>query len=100
MWTEIDQFLHYLKYQRKYSEHTLESYQNDLTQFAEFLENKLKQNHVLPKYVETTHIKDFLGYLLMMELGKRSIARKLSSIKSLFRYLIKNEISTQLFYKN
>jgi integrase/recombinase XerC len=92
MWTEIDQFLHYLEFQRKYSEHTLESYQNDLTQFAEFLENKMKQNHVLPKYVETNHIKDFLGYLLMMGLGKRSIARKLSSIKSFFRYLIKNEI--------
>lgn len=92
MWTEIDQFLHYLKFQRKYSEHTLESYRNDLTQFAEFLEDKIKQNHVSLKTVETKHIKEFLGYLLMMELGKRSIARKLSSIKSLFRYLVKKEI--------
>lgn len=92
MWAEIDQFLHYLKFQRKYSEHTLESYQNDLTQFAEFLEDKIKQNHVSLKSVETKHIKEFLGFLLMMELGKRSIARKLSSIRSLFRYSVKKEI--------
>lgn len=91
-WVEIDQFLHYLQFQRKYSSHTLESYRNDLTQFAEFFEGNIQRNHVLPKSVETNHIKDFLGYLLMMGLGKRSIARKLSSIKSFFRYLIKNEI--------
>lgn len=91
-WTEIDQFLHYLQFQRKYSSYTLESYRNDLTQFAEFLESNIHQNHVLPKSVETNHIKEFLGYLLMMGLGKRSIARKLSSIKSLFRYLIKKEL--------
>ncbi|NIV73108.1 site-specific integrase, partial [Candidatus Saccharibacteria bacterium] len=92
MWTEIDQFLHYLRFQRKYSEHTLESYRNDLTQFAEFLQDSAGQNHVSANSVETNHIKDFLGHLLIMGLEKRSIARKLSSIKSLFRYLLREEM--------
>jgi integrase/recombinase XerC len=88
-WAEIDQFLHYLRYQRKYSEHTLESYRNDLTQFVEFLESTRRHNYVSLSSVETNHIKDFLGHLLMLGLEKRSIARKLSSIKSLFRYFLR-----------
>lgn len=88
-WAEIDQFLHYLRYQRKYSEHTLESYRNDLAQFVEFLEDTAGRNHVSVKSVETNHIKDFLGHLLMLGLEKRSIARKLSSIRSLFRYFLR-----------
>jgi integrase/recombinase XerC len=88
-WVEIDQFLHYLRYQRKYSTHTLESYRNDLTQFIEFLEDTSPRNHVSVKSVETNHIKDFLGHLLMLGLEKRSIARKLSSIRSLFRYFLR-----------
>lgn len=89
MWTEIDQFLHYLRFQRKYSEHTVESYGNDLTQFAEFLENRIGDNQISPQSVETGHIKDFLGHLLIHGLEKRSIARKLSSIKSLLRYFLR-----------
>lgn len=65
------------------------SYGNDLTQFMEFLEGLEGANHVSLKSVETSHIKDFLGHLLMMGLEKRSIARKLSSIKSLFRYFLR-----------
>ena len=88
-WTQIDQFLHYLRYERKYSTHTLESYQNDLTQFVEFLEDNMGHNYVSMEFVETNHIKDFLGHLLMVGLEKRSIARKLSAIKSLFRYFLR-----------
>jgi len=91
-WAEIDQFLHYLRYQRKFSAHTLESYQNDLAQFVEFLEGTKRPNHVSVRTVETNHIKDFLGHLLMLGLEKRSIARKLSSIKSLFRYFLRKGI--------
>lgn len=89
MWNEIDRFLHYLRFQRKYSPHTVESYRNDLTQFCEFLEDEMGRHQISPKSVESRHIKDFLGQLLIHGLEKRSIARKLSSIKSLFRYLLR-----------
>ena len=36
MWDTLDQFLHYLQHQRKYSAHTIESYRNDLSQFFFF----------------------------------------------------------------
>lgn len=88
-WAEIDQFLHYLRYQRKYSTHTIESYRNDLTQFMEFMEGSARANHVSVGSVETNDIKDLLGHLLMLGLEKRSIARKLSAIKSLFRYFLR-----------
>ncbi|MFQ5582931.1 MAG: site-specific integrase, partial [Calditrichia bacterium] len=87
MWIELDQFLQYLTYERKYSQHTVESYRNDLRQFIDFLEKTHPGIPLNAEEIEAAHIKDFLGRLLYAGLTKRSIARKLSSIKSFFRYL-------------
>jgi integrase/recombinase XerC len=92
MWIELDQFIQYLNYERKYSRYTVESYRNDIAQFIDFLEGKLDNSQINPKSVETIHIKEFLGQLMIGGLSKSSIARKLSSLKSFFRYLVKNNI--------
>lgn len=89
MWIELDQFIHYLNYERKYSRYTLESYRNDLAQFIEFMEERTNYSQITPKIVETIHIKEFLGQLMISGLSKSSIARKLSAIKSFFRYLVR-----------
>jgi tyrosine recombinase XerC len=91
MWVELDQFLHYIKNQRQYSRLTIEAYRNDLSQFIEYAENKNKRS-INAQEADTLLIRNFLGYLLKSGLEKRSIARKLSAIKSFFRYLFRNEI--------
>ncbi len=89
MWQLLDQFLQYIKHQRRYSDLTVDAYSRDIAQFIEFLESNRKPDKVQPEKVDSKDIRDFLGHLFMLGLSKRSIARKLSSLKSFFRYLLR-----------
>ena len=92
MWLELDQFVHYLRNERLYSDYTIEAYRNDLAQFIEFAERKNNNQTVQPEEAKTILIRTFLGHLLKLGLQKRSITRKLSAIKSFFKYLFRNEL--------
>ncbi len=87
MWQYLDRFLDYLEKERQYSRHTCISYQTDLEQFIEFVEEELGKIQVSPTDVDTKIIKRYVEELFIAGLKKRSIARKISSIKSFFRYL-------------
>ncbi|GAB4331742.1 MAG: tyrosine recombinase XerC [Calditrichia bacterium] len=83
----LQQFLHYLRTERVYSGHTVAAYENDLNQFIGFLEELFQTDKVLLEKVETKHIELFVEELFIEGLSKRSIARKLSALKSFFKYL-------------
>ncbi len=87
MWAYLDRFVEYLEKERQYSRHTCLSYRTDLEQFIEFVEEQLQKIQVSPEEVDTKLIKKFVEELFITGLKKRSIARKISSIKSFFRYL-------------
>lgn len=87
MWKELEEFLNYIKSERRYSQHTITSYQIDLTQFIHFLEEESSIDKVLADSVDKNHVRSFIEELYVHGLRKRSIARKLSAIKSFFRYL-------------
>lgn len=95
MWVELDQFLHYISNQRQYSNYTIESYRNDLAQFIEYIENNRSDGQFAVREVDSTAVRNYLGHLLKLGLQKRSIARKLSAIKSFFRYLHRNGVVEQ-----
>ena len=86
----IDKYLEYLKVIRKYSEKTILSYKDDLIEYHEFLCNNF--TNILK--VEKEVINKYLKYLYERDLNKNSICRKLSSIRGLYNYLIKEEIIT------
>lgn len=92
MWKVLDQFLHYLKHQRQYSDHTIISYQNDLSQFAEYVDRHLDDPANSAAAVDSRLIRNFLGNLYKSGLARGSIARKLSAIKSFYRYQFRNEM--------
>ncbi len=92
MWNELDQFLNYLNQQRRYSSHTITAYRNDIAQFIEYLESQSNGRQVSPQNVELTHIREFLGELLVAGLQKRSVARKISALKTYFAYLVKRGV--------
>ncbi|MDD5614189.1 MAG: tyrosine recombinase XerC [Candidatus Omnitrophica bacterium] len=80
---EEDKFFKYLKTERDFSYYTLKSYKEDLTIFLRFLENKdLK---------EVTHldIRRFLAYLRTKGDSKRTISRRLSCLRSFFKFLLR-----------
>ena len=77
-------FLDYLKYEKRYSVHTLTSYQTDLFDFINFLETQF--GSVSIKEVTHSFIRSWLAYLKNKSLSSKSINRKISSLKSFFKF--------------
>lgn len=79
----INDFLTYLQYEKRYSPHTLQSYQTDLHQFEQFL---VKDNIQL-RDAKALNIKNFMVELLHQGLLETAVNRKLSSLKSFYKFL-------------
>ena len=77
----IKSFLSYLKDQKHYSPHTVTSYAADLGD----LHNFCRENN-LP-VPDKSSLEEFLAYLKQKNFSNRSIARKISTLKSFFKYL-------------
>jgi len=80
----IFDFINYLKVQKSISRHTERSYLSDLEQFFDFLGEK-----TLPD-VDHQTLREFIAHLMRRNVKKASISRKLSAIRTFFKYLIYN----------
>ncbi|MBI5662906.1 MULTISPECIES: site-specific tyrosine recombinase/integron integrase [Ignavibacterium] len=85
----IEQFLSQLSNIRRYSDNTIKAYRIDLSEFGNFCVNNSKQDisDITEKF-----LKKYLINLTERELDKTSISRKLSAIRSLFRFAFRNEL--------
>jgi integrase/recombinase XerC len=90
MKNSINKFLLYLKSERGLSEHTIKGYRRDLMQFEEYLKDRFKIETV--DQVGRNEVREFLGSLWRYEYQEKSIARKLSSLKSFFKYLVRKDL--------
>ncbi len=90
--TAQKKFLNYLLHEKQYSGHTYTNYERDLNQFRDFLE--LINNIFLAdlKNIAESEVRDFLAHILISGAARRSVARKLSSIRSFFKYLYRQGI--------
>jgi integrase/recombinase XerC len=84
----IESFLQYIQYEKNYSAHTVESYKNDLYQFKEFVCGSLAFN---PQTVDAVWVRRWIVSLMNENYSPLSVNRKLSSLKSFFKYLCKNK---------
>ena len=91
MWKE--KFIQYLRVEKNYSSHTEISYFNDLTQFEEFITEE--GGTFDPAHINSTHICIWMSRLMEQGLKARSVNRKLSAVKSFFRYLKKKGVIVQ-----
>ena len=80
----IQSFIDYLKYEKRYSVHTLTSYQTDIIDFIDFLETQF--GGVSLKEVTHTYVRSWLASIKDNGLASRSINRKISSLNSFFKY--------------
>jgi integrase/recombinase XerC len=85
----IQHFLDYLKYQKRYSQHTITSYQTDLTAFADFLEKQY--GPVKLAEIKPTFIRSWLAGLKEKGMESKSINRKISTLKSFFKYQLRQQ---------
>lgn len=79
-------FEQYLLTEKRYSEHTLNAYLLDVRQFFEFLNEDLQ---VLPSLVNTADVRSWLVSLYDDGLSRKSINRKLSSLRTFYKWLKK-----------
>lgn len=83
----VDRFLEYIEIEKRYSPHTVTSYRKDLADFSAFL---LKtEAHQDFTAVDKKIIRNFMTELSTATISKRSINRKLSSLRSFFLFLLK-----------
>jgi integrase/recombinase XerC len=89
--SQTEEFSNYIQNERRLSPHTLTSYQTDLRQFQEFLQEELRMKF----YTEATYneIRMWIIHLKEGEISNRTINRKISTLKSLYKYfLIKQKV--------
>lgn len=87
----IDSFLGYLKFEKSCSEKTIKSYGKDLMQFESFLRENVDGEHNLDQ-TDADMIREWVSFLMDAGFTSTSVNRKLSSLRSFFRYLIKKSI--------
>lgn len=84
------QFLEHLKYQKRYSQHTIISYENDLSAFSTFMQKEYADTEI--DKIKTTFIRTWLADMKEDDMASRSLNRKISALRSFFKYLLKNEV--------
>ncbi len=89
---EVKEFLKYLYLERRYSKNTIHSYETDLRQFVEFLEDHFGKARIFWKVIDKKILRYFLIRLQEQNISRRSIARKLATLKSFFRFLLKKDV--------
>lgn len=82
-----DSFLDYLRYERNYSAETIKSYRKDIFQFAEFSEEAVGELTLLD--VDAELIREWIVSLMDKGYTSTSINRKLSALRSYFRFLLR-----------
>ena len=86
---EINKFIDYLKYQKNYSIYTCNNYKKDLKEYNNFIvSNKLDYKNL--SYEDATK---YLKFLNEEKNAKSSISRKLSSIRSFYKFLVLSNIT-------
>jgi len=82
-------FLNYLKYEKRYSVHTITAYENDLDQFVLF-GKKLVEDFCVEE-VDYHLIRQWIISLMDGGTSARSVNRKISTLKSFFKFLMREE---------
>ncbi|NLB56645.1 MAG: tyrosine recombinase XerC [Lentisphaerae bacterium] len=92
-------FVDYLETQRNYSEHTLNGYLSDITQFAEIMRDGDKELPIPWAEADKFTARKFVVFFQKQGLAPSSVSRKISSLKSFYRFLLREEVvSVNPFY--
>lgn len=89
----LDTFFKYLQFEKRYSPHTLVSYQNDLEQFLQYLSTQYQTADLLN--AEHRHIRSWIVNLMQEDVKPRSINRKIIALRSFYKFAISREAIVQ-----
>lgn len=81
-------FIDYLKFEKRYSQHTVRAYTDDLNQFFSFL-YKNYGNTITVKDILTSYIRTWLANMKEEEMTGKTLNRKISTLKSFFKFQLR-----------
>jgi len=85
-----ESFVNYLKFEKRCSSHTVVAYKNDLDQFVQFCIEVVGEFNV--KKADSKLVRSWIVHLMEKKLSARSVNRKITTVKSFFKYLLKELI--------
>ncbi len=85
-----ESFINYLKYEKRFSPHTVVAYTNDLDQFVQFCTSMIGEFSV--NKVDSTLVRSWIVSLMEQNLSPRSVNRKVTTLKSFFKFLMKEQV--------
>jgi integrase/recombinase XerC len=85
-----ESFVNYLKFEKRCSSHTVVAYKNDLDQFVQFITKVVGEFNV--KKTDAKLVRSWIVFLMESKLSARSVNRKITTVKSFFKYLMKEQI--------
>jgi len=86
---QLQLFIQYLQFEKRYSQHTIISYRTDLEQFFAFLISQYDGPPLAA--ISAGFIRSWLAEMRNEEITPKSLNRKISSLKSFFKYMMKLE---------
>ena len=86
----LQKFIKYIRYEKGYSSHTVLSYNNDLTQFEIYLKEQVEDVDIV--HVDADIVRNYIVWLMDKGVTARSVGRKLSSLRTFYKYMIKLKV--------
>lgn len=89
-----NKFIKYLSAEKRFSEHTITSYSTDLDQFSKFLSEEYQ---IFDEVSEISFqiVRSWIAYMLEKGVSPRSVNRKISTLKTYFKFLIRENAITE-----
>lgn len=89
-WKVKERFIAYIRFEKRYSPHTVIAYSGDLDQFFSYLLCQYNEHDICK--VDSSMIRSWMVYLMEHKISARSINRKLTTLKSFCRFLIREGV--------
>ena len=84
-----ERFYQYIEFEKRYSRHTLTAYKTDLEQFYDFLDGVFETKDI--RQVDHQMVRSWIVELMEQGISTRSINRKISTLKTYFKFLLREE---------
>ncbi len=88
----LNMFIEYLQIEKNYSQYTIEHYNYDINEFSQFMSEQAIGNLDNVKYLD---VRIYLTKLYERKLARKSVARKISCLRSFFKFLVREKIVSE-----
>jgi integrase/recombinase XerC len=85
----LEEFIDYIKIEKRYSPHTVRAYTDDILQFNNFLTGQLDPSDLLT--VNQINVRQWVLHLFDTKISARSLRRKIASLNAFYKYCLRNE---------